>query len=294
MARSRNIKPGFFTHEQMAENEPLGRLLFLGLTTIADYRGNLEWRPKRIKVQLLPYDDASLDSLAINLDRSGFVRFYSDGSKIYLNIVNFAKHQNPHKNERTAGTTIPEFTEEMRQLIDLEALAIIRDYSRSNRVKDGTAPADSLNLIPDSLNLIPSHPVADIGAVSANGTAAPVLGSFSDEPEPDRSNPPDQFTRFHMTIGWQPYQPLLADCCRVQGFDVTKITPEVIGEFSTHFSGVKDLKTHAQWVNRLIAGTKRMLAMGSHPSQQNGVGYRHESGADFIERITDRSWAEGL
>ena len=154
MARSRNIKPGFFTHDAMAENEPLGRLLFLGLTTLADFKGCLEWRPKRIKTQLLPYDDCDVEALAINLDLSGFVRFYSDGEKTYLHIVNFVKHQNPHKNEKAAGSEIPEYTEKARQLVDIKGLTINRDKSRINHEQDGTAPADSLNLIPDSLSRV--------------------------------------------------------------------------------------------------------------------------------------------
>lgn len=155
MARSRNIKPGFFTHDKMSENDPLGRLLFLGLTTIADFKGELEWRPKRIKIEILPYDDCSLDLLAINLERSGFLRFYSDGEKVYVHIVNFTKHQNPHKNEREAGSSVPAFTEAMAQLVDLTTLAIIRDLSGSDHEKDGTAPADSLIPLTDSLEIPP-------------------------------------------------------------------------------------------------------------------------------------------
>jgi hypothetical protein len=48
MARSRNIKPGFFTNDELAECHPLGRLLFAGLWTIADKRG-LDDRPKKLK-----------------------------------------------------------------------------------------------------------------------------------------------------------------------------------------------------------------------------------------------------
>jgi len=155
MARARNIKPGFFTHEQMAENSPLGRLLFIGLTTIADYKGELEWRPKRIKIQLLPYDECSIEELAINLDHSGFIRFYSDGDKIYLKIVNFEKHQNPHKNERDGGSEVPAFSEELRQLVDLQTLAIKSEKIAINPEQDGTAPA--LSLIPYPSSLIP-HP----------------------------------------------------------------------------------------------------------------------------------------
>lgn len=155
MARARNIKPAFFDNDELADNDPLGRLLFIGLWTIADCNGNLEWRSKRVKKQLLAYDECCIDSLAINLDKSGFVRFYSDGDKIYLNVINFDKHQNPHKNEKAKGTEIPEYCEEYRQVVDLNKLEINRDLSGLKPNDSDSNPADSLNLIPDSLNLIP-------------------------------------------------------------------------------------------------------------------------------------------
>ncbi len=154
MARARNIKPAFFDNDELAENAPIGRLLFIGLWTLADYQGNLEWREKRIKAKVLPYDNCDIKKLAINLDKSGFIRFYSDGDEIYCNIVNFTKHQNPHKNERDKGSTIPEFSEDMRQAVDLKGLTINRD--KSGLIPEGSHSdrADSLNLIPDSLNPI--------------------------------------------------------------------------------------------------------------------------------------------
>lgn len=162
MARARNIKPAFFVNDDLAENNcALGRLLFIGLWTIADYKGDLEWRAGRIKTQILPYDDCDIKKLAINLDKSGFVRFYSDGEKIYLNINNFAKHQNPHKNERDGGSEIPCYSDDMRQVVDLSKLTINRDKSGLKRNRDGINPADSLIPITESLLLIPdSAPVA--------------------------------------------------------------------------------------------------------------------------------------
>lgn len=157
MARARNIKPAFFVNDDLAENNcALGRLLFIGLWTIADYKGDLEWRAGRIKTQLLPYDDCDIKKLAINLDKSGFVRFYSDGNKIYLNISNFMKHQNPHKNEREGGSEIPCFSDSMRQVVDLSTLTINRDNSGLKPNQDGTNPADSLTPITESFNLNPS------------------------------------------------------------------------------------------------------------------------------------------
>jgi len=155
MARARNIKPAFFDNDELADIDPLGRLLFIGLWTLADFKGDLEWRSKRIKKQLLAYDDCNISELAINLDKSGFIRFYSDGNKIYLNVSNFTKHQNPHKNERLKGSEIPAITNEMRQAIDLDTLAINRDLSGLERNDSNSNRADSLILIPDSPILKP-------------------------------------------------------------------------------------------------------------------------------------------
>lgn len=159
MARARNIKPSFFTHDELAENTPLGRLLFIGLWTIADYKGELEWRPKRVKAQVLPYDDCDVDALAINLEKSGFIRFYSVGGSSYVHIVNFGKHQNPHKNEKDKGSDVPTMTDENAldepQAIDFIGVDTNPDEIEINRDENGTAPADSLFLIPDSGSLIP-------------------------------------------------------------------------------------------------------------------------------------------
>ena len=158
MARARNIKPAFFDNDLLADIEPLGRLLFIGLWTIADYKGDLVYREKRIKAQLLPYDNCDVNKIMINLDKSGFIRFYSDGDSIYLNIANFSKHQNPHKNERQKGSDIPEYSETMAQAVDLNTLTINRDKNGIAHDNNETNRADSLLLIPDSLSLNPDSP----------------------------------------------------------------------------------------------------------------------------------------
>lgn len=155
MARSRNIKPSFFTNDVLAENDPLGRILFIGLWTLADHNGNLEWRAKRVKAQLLPYDNCDVEKLAINLDKSGFIRFYSVGGQTYINIPTFTDHQNPHKNEREKGSETPEYSNDARQAVDIKGLAINRDKSGLKPESSHSDRADSLLLIPDSFNLNP-------------------------------------------------------------------------------------------------------------------------------------------
>ncbi len=160
VARSRNIKHGFFTDDELAEIAPLGRLLFIGLWTLADYKGDVEWRARRIKAQILPYDECDVEALAIHLDQSRFIRFYSCGGRTYINITNFGKHQNPHKNERDKGSEIPAYSEEARQAPDLQGIAIKPDKIARATEKTQTAPADSCSLIPDSCSLIPEPRVS--------------------------------------------------------------------------------------------------------------------------------------
>lgn len=102
MARARNLKPGFFTNDLLAEVAPLGRLLFAGLWTLADREGRLLDRPRKIKAELLPYDDADIDALLAALAERGFLaRYQADGVQV-IQIVNWSKHQQPHVNERAS------------------------------------------------------------------------------------------------------------------------------------------------------------------------------------------------
>lgn len=105
MARARNIKPGFFTHDGLAELEPLTRLLFIGLWTVADRAGRLEDRPKRIKAEVMPYDDCDIESMLSALHDSGFILRYRIGAVAAIQIVKWDKHQNPHIKE--SESTIP-------------------------------------------------------------------------------------------------------------------------------------------------------------------------------------------
>ena len=76
MARARSLKPGFFMNEVLAEIEPLGRLLFQGLWCLADREGRLDYRPKRLKAEILPYDDCNVEAQLQALHDRGFISRY--------------------------------------------------------------------------------------------------------------------------------------------------------------------------------------------------------------------------
>lgn len=172
MARSRNIKPGFFTNDELAECHPLGRLLFAGLWTIADKEGRLDDRPKKIKAMLLPFDEADCDALLQQLNDHKFIIRYRVNGECYIQISNWKKHQNPHCKEAASEIPAPlendkstgqeqcnedaeEEKKDSESLQDVENKGAPELHSTSmvqESVENSLNPADSLNLIPDSLN----------------------------------------------------------------------------------------------------------------------------------------------
>lgn len=145
MSRSRNIKPGFFKNEDLAECDPLARILFAGLWCQADREGRMEDRPKRLKAELLPYDDCDIETLLNQLERFGFIVRYERNGNKYLAVPEFKKHQNPHMREPASQIPAP---------CEHSASTVLASCEHSS------GPADSPFLIPDSIEK-PSSETAD-------------------------------------------------------------------------------------------------------------------------------------
>jgi hypothetical protein len=111
MARARNIKPGFFKNEELADCQPLARIMFAGLWTIADREGRLEDRPRRIKAEVLPYDNVEADGLLDELAAHGFIVRYTCDAQAYISIPTFIKNQQCHVNEAASVIPPPEQAE---------------------------------------------------------------------------------------------------------------------------------------------------------------------------------------
>ena len=105
MARARNIKHGFFTNDLLGMATPIVRLMFAGLWLVADREGRLEDRPKRIKAEILPYDEGDPELWLAELASLGFILRYEVEGRRFIQCVNFTKHQNPHHKE--AASLIP-------------------------------------------------------------------------------------------------------------------------------------------------------------------------------------------
>lgn len=139
MARSRNIKPGLFDNDLLAECDCIARLLFIGMWTIADKSGRMEYRPKRIKAKVLPYDDCDIEGLILQLDNRNFLHVYEVDNIKYIQIVNFEKHQHPHVKETPSIIPAPD---------NVSASTVLAPD------KTGTSLPDSLIPLTDSLNPI--------------------------------------------------------------------------------------------------------------------------------------------
>ena len=98
--RARDIKPGFFKNDQLAECSMAARLLFPGLWMLADREGRIENRPRKIKAEIFPFDDLDVADLLSELEKAGLIRLYEVNGTQLIWIPQFKRHQNPHKNEK--------------------------------------------------------------------------------------------------------------------------------------------------------------------------------------------------
>jgi len=166
--RARNIKPGFFLNEEIGDLNTECRLLFIGLWCLADRDGYLKYRPKRIRVEVFPYNQTFDPKVVPWLDKLAekkLIRFYYKKEKstteseknnnneigsdsepltpvtknskcskgnnfkpltpgeipVFIEIVNFLKHQTPHRREKDS---------EIKPLIDGYSLGESKDSPR--------------------------------------------------------------------------------------------------------------------------------------------------------------------
>lgn len=100
MARIRTIKPEFFYSEQVTRVSHTARLLFVGMWTLADREGRLEWSPRKIRAQLFPYEEQlQIFPFVEELVEARLIWLYESGDSTYACIPGFTKHQRPHPKE---------------------------------------------------------------------------------------------------------------------------------------------------------------------------------------------------
>lgn len=153
MARARNIKPAIFKNELLGVADPFITLLFESLWCLADREGRLEDRPLRIKAETFPYrENMDINGYLTELARMGFiVRYVVDGAPL-IQIVNFKKHQTPHKTEK--DSVLPAWNGESVDTCGF-AETTVKYTLNTDKITEALPPdlliPDSFNLIPDSI-----------------------------------------------------------------------------------------------------------------------------------------------
>ena len=247
MARARNIKPGFFKNEDLAECTPWARLCFAGLWTLADREGRLEDRPKRIKGELFPFDAFDVEPLLAELARYGFIVRYEKQGERFIQVSRFSTHQTPHYSEKPSIIPGPCFQEsgpddEVRTPGRLQ-----EDSRKSTRIKRGSQPPDSL--IPDSPN-----PEEDSDADASAKRLPP------EDPKPKPMTAKDRVWLLGVALLGESGRGLLGKLCKAHG-------DEVVAEVLAEATLEKPLEPKAWVTASCEAKAKSRPAGGAAPSQ---------------------------
>jgi hypothetical protein len=304
--RARNIKPGLFKTEILATADPLYTLIFEGLWCMADREGRLEDRPRRIHLEVNPgraYEGTET-SLAW-LTAQGFIQRYTHGGREYLQIVNFLKHQNPHKRE--AASEIPP-----------PASVTKGNDSSHGRTSDGATLHTSCQ--DSSLDTDPTRPRPDPGTAKARSSPADSL--FSDSPSliPDSpsliqdsvvpvpqasdssSSPPAKAGRsaaqieaqaIYMPKDWQPND-VNREWVTEAGMTLIEITT-VIDEFVRYWRSTKIRKSPLNWQRTFASNphVKRAVGAALTRGSSNGTStLRSQSGVESAFQRAERKLRE--
>ena len=112
MARIRTVKPELFRHEALFEAEqqsklPL-RLAYIGLFTACDREGRFKWKPRALKLDVLPYDQVDFSRVLDALVTHGFIVKYAFEGDEFGCIPSWSQHQVINNRESTSLLPSPE------------------------------------------------------------------------------------------------------------------------------------------------------------------------------------------
>ncbi len=107
MARVRSINPAATLDEDVATMSVWARLLWAYLPCHADREGRLKDSAFALKAALFPGDVVNVDALLVELAEKQHIIRYSVSGRNYIQIRNFGRYQNPHKNEKVSELPAP-------------------------------------------------------------------------------------------------------------------------------------------------------------------------------------------
>lgn len=277
--RARNIKPALFKNELLGVADPLLTILFQGLWCLADREGRLEDRPLRIKAEIFPYrENLDVNGYLTVIERLGFIRRYSADGIAIIQVVNFLKHQAPHKTERPS--TLPKYPEES---IDYK---ITVKAPLSNDGLTAALPPDSL--IPDSLIPDTGYLTQSIEQESAAPSASP-LAIVADPVQPPAEKPKPASNGTRLPTDWALSQEL-GEWALIEGLTRDQIRREAdsFRDYWIAQPGARGRKADwpATWRNWIRRSTQ------SAPGGRNNGKPERLSNAERVARDAERHLAE--
>ena len=316
MARIRTIKPEFWSSEQVMENRPLARLLFIGLWNFCDDGGNHPLAPRTIKALVFPGDDITTEivsRLLGELEGTGLTRSYTVDGKQYLH-VNGWKHQKIEKrtfkypkppqpvvdDKGDGGDAAPTDQQEVVDQSSNGGGEISDDSSNGRRVLtpgrdvdvdvegNGRDQHHSLNADEETQSAGQEQkPTPEkSSAVGGNPTEAKnALVQPDPEPTPQ---PVDPKSPVEMTLDWEPDANLLKTYCVHFGVSTELFTADAVAPFTAHHETAGTLNTQAKWASLLVKWVKDDKTRASNIRQFPVR--RQVNGPDF----DDLTWADDL
>jgi hypothetical protein len=107
MSHIRTIKPEYFVHEGVNEMSVAARLMLPGIWTCCDKHGRFEWKPKTLKLKILPFDVLDFEALMLEAVAGGFITRYEVGGQKYGLCMNWTKHQGIGTREKDSKFEYP-------------------------------------------------------------------------------------------------------------------------------------------------------------------------------------------
>ncbi len=134
MARKRMIDPNIWQSEDFSKLSTLGKLVFIGLFSLADDEGRGRCNPVYLKSTLFPYEEgirsADIDKTLSEISSNMSVIFYSCDGSSYYSLYNWNTWQ---KIDKPSQSKIPEYDEKMQILFGDNSTNIRRTVSPNKK-----------------------------------------------------------------------------------------------------------------------------------------------------------------
>lgn len=172
MPRIRTVKPEFWGDEKMAPMDPVTRLVFLGLISMADDLGRLLDSVKQVDAFIFPATDHSAREALANLSRTGRIqRGKTASGQDIIQLVNWRHQKVDHPNLKAA---LPPIAQQLTKRSRAPRERFARD---SRGIRDSISTNDLLPVPATNDQLAAADAAApagsEVGQPAATESAAP-------------------------------------------------------------------------------------------------------------------------